>query len=157
MPVASLISTSHLREIFDEIVPHTFESLYFQEASPLPPSELNKMSGAEGIHVSIEMKATFTGTIQMFLSLELARGIVGSHFSASVEANNELIADAFSEILNTIAGRVAAAIAQSECSFDLSIPEISFGKVAFPKSAQMIAIYQVDFGFIGFTCDVANN
>lgn len=151
MTAARSLQVPDLKSTLDSVVQQTFEGLYFLEASPLPDSEMDKISGAEGLSVQIAIKGNLVRQIEMCLTHESARRIVAVHI-AKDQDSNDLIADAFSEILNTIGGRFAAALASSSSSFELSIPKVSFNKIGASKTHDILACYQVEFGCIYFVC-----
>jgi len=139
------------KALLEEVVQHTLESLFFVEAVPIDGREAARIDGTEGLEVMIVIKGAFSGEIFMSLSRESACRLISQTLNVAGEVTNELLADAFAETLNTIGGRVAAALARANETFDLSIPTVTFGKLAASGQAPVKCCFQVEYGRICFS------
>lgn len=150
MEALALLTSDQAKNLLDQVVQETFESIFFVEAASMPSENIDKINGADGLEVEIDIKCKFSGNIKMYLSTESAKYLAGLTMLEPGEIDESVLSDVFSEILNTIAGRVAASLANSSYSFDLSIPNVSFKKIQFAGKAQVKTCYQVEHGCICF-------
>ena len=147
MGAQSLTTHADISAVLDQVVQETFELLFFTEAVLQPEEELKKLSDVDGLEVSLEIKARFTGKIIMQLSRESGFWLAGS-MPGMAAPTGETVTDLFAEVINTIGGRIAAALAQAGVSFDLSIPEVKFGKIS-EEQASSVRCYRVEHSLIG--------
>ena len=151
MEETATITRGEAKSLLDSVVLNTFESIFFVQTVPCSEEKVEKISGSDGLAVVIDIKSRFSGQITMFLSRESARRLVGTTLTSTTEISDELLADSFAEVLNTIGGRVASSIAQADFSFDLSIPKVSFGKVSISDLPSIRTCFEIEYGYVCFT------
>jgi len=110
---------------FRDAVASTFEMLAFSEVNEWDVLE-NPPDAGDLIGSSIGIRQPVKGIIGLFLSLNHCRGMVGAVHGIDVdpaEGKAPVLIDFMNELANTVAGRLAAFLAEDGGKIRLELPE----------------------------------
>ncbi len=138
------INFNGLEASLDSSVQKALESFLFLEVVPKLDGSIES---GEDFLVEVESFGKEKSRMVIALNRKTAKAIASeSPMLSGQELNDEVVRDFWSEIANTIAGRMLAAIQGESSSFDLSIPKCKNEKLVKPESFPMQRLYSVDIG-----------
>ncbi len=138
------LQVGKIHEILDASVQKALETFLFLEVSPL---QSKAVSTGEELLIEIESMSAGKNQLVIALSETAAKAIAAeSPMLADQSLTADVISDFWSEIANTIAGRIMVALQGESHSFDLSIPKVWVSKVASNSQWDVCRSYAVDAG-----------
>ncbi len=136
------VLVEQIRANLDQVMQQTFETYFFQEI--YPEAEITATEASTCMEVDLAFKGLVSGHLHFTLSRRTAAELAGS-MPMQTDLDDEAISDVFAEIANTVAGRIAAALALDAYAFDLTIPQVAFGRLS-PAAKNLERSFTTDFG-----------
>lgn len=113
----------HISEELTDAVSESFENLFFADIENC--MNINKIEAeTEALLVSVDTISPFKGNIGLVIDKEMSEEIVMEMMGGDLDTiDKEIVADALSEIGNTIVGRFLSKIVPENEEFTLGFPE----------------------------------
>jgi len=147
MSQVDTITNELILSCFDQAMSQAFEAYFFTEIVRKPEGPLPIFKEDERLEVEVIFRGPFSGHLHLQVTRTTAAGLLSSIPLPSLESSDTVIIDLFSELTNTVGGRIAAALAGSDFAFDLTIPVVTFGpSQVHPNS--IYRAYDTDFGSV---------